>query len=495
MKVVFLLFYLRSTYAFLGACTYSQERIWLDETIRNYLTETEKDLHNYNSLIVYQVTDGYLFIKRFRQALKNVLRKHEIFRTSYSYDSDGHSVQQKINSFKENDEYWFELSSFNPLKLDEILLDEQRTKSLDLNQGKLFRCRLLKQNETEVNRLMKDDCILFVFHHSAIDEFSKYLFFKDLTFAYQNDKLISDENQLRMIDYGSYERQLDLSKSQSFWEDYFSDYNFQEKLNLPYDDRKFNGISSGSFYFFEIDPSLTRQIFRYKKKSNLNLFRLFLSTYFCYLFKLTQQIDLPITGVTPNRYRKELNQLIGPLENFVIYRLILDPNKSFSHLNTQVEQICVDVKENAAYPYQQLITYARKFSSIQYPFNQVALRLFIDDDQWSLDVEKNLLLKKFNLYDHRLFPRKDKLTPLELTLNIVCNLDKQTIQFYFDYSNRLFDEEKIELLAKRYQKILKHLFDVSSNFDLDDEPICKLSIILPHEEMLINNINPRTMNN
>jgi hypothetical protein len=53
----------------------------------------------------------------------------------------------------------------------------------------------------------------------------------------------------------------------------------------------------------------------------------------------------------------------------------------------------------------------------------------------------------------------------------VYNLQKQTIQFYFDYSNQLFKQETIQFFAQRFQKILKHLFDVSSKFDLEDEPI------------------------
>lgn len=481
---------MNSQVEFIGKCCYSQERIWLDETIRLHLTGSEKNLYDYNSVIVYQITDGYLFIKRLRQALKNVLSKHEIFRTSYMYDSVAHCIKQEINSLKDQEDNWFELSYFDQSKLDQIILEEQTKKSLDLNEGKIFRCRALKQKQDNPNRLSKDDCILFIFHHSAIDEYSKYLFFKDLTYAYQNEKVLTEENQLRVIDYAFYEGQLDLLKCKSFWEDYFSDYNFKEKLNMPYDDKKFNSISSGSFYLFEIDSSLTRQIFRYKKKSNLNFFRLFLSTYFCYLFKLTQETDIAITGITPNRYRKELNSVIGPLENLVVYRLVLEPTKSFHYLNTKVDQLCLDVKENSLYPYQQLIAYARKHSSIQYPFSQVSLRVFIDDEQWSLDVDNNLLLNKINLYDHGSFRRDNKLTPIELTLNVICNLEKQTIQFYFDYSNRLFEDEKIQVLAQRYEKILKHLFDVSSNFDLEDEPICKLSIILPHEETLIHSINP-----
>jgi len=297
-------------------------------------------------------------------------------------------------------------------------------------------------------------------------------------------------NQLRYIDYSFYERQLDLNQSEIFWEDLFSDFNFKHKINLPYDDKTFNSISSGSFYLFNIDKSLTRQIFRYKQKKNLNFFRLFLSTFYCYLFKLTKDTNICITGITPNRYHDQLKNIIGPFENLIIYKLEIDPNKSFFHLITQVDQLCSNIKENSFYPYQKLIAYARKFSSIQYPFSQVSIRLFIDDDQWILDIENNLILNKINLINHQLFMRNNKLTPIELTLNIICNIDKQTIQFYFDYSNKLFKQETIEIFAQRYQKILKHLFDVSSTFDLDEEPIYKLSIILPHEETLIHNINP-----
>ncbi len=431
-------------------------------------------------------------MKRFRQALKTVIDKHEIFRTSLEYDPDEHGVKQTINKPKD-DNYSFELTCLDVNdfdKVNDIIYKEQISNSFDLNKGKIFRCHLLQGNDKDKNRLIKNDYVLLIFHHSGLDEHSKYLFLKEIKFAYENGNLKSDENQLRYIDYSYYERQLNLSKSEAFWEDLFSNYNFKQKINLPYDDKKFNSISSGSFYSFYIEKSLTRQIFRYKNKTNINLFRLFLSTFYCYLFKLTKDTDISITGITPNRYNDQLKNIIGPFENLVIYRLELDPHKSFYHLITQVEQLCLDIKDNSNYPYQKLIAYARKFSSIQYPFSQVSLRVFIDDDQWVVDIDNNLILNKVLLTDHQLFKRNDKLTPIELTLNVICNIEKQTIQFYFDYSNKLFQQETIQTFAQRFQKILKHLFDVSSNFDLEEEPIYKLSIILPHEETLIQNLNP-----
>jgi non-ribosomal peptide synthetase component F len=282
---------------------------------------------------------------------------------------------------------------------------------------------------------------------------------------------------------------MDLNKSENFWEDLFLDYNFKQKLNLPYDDKLFNSISTGSFYSFNIDKSLTRQIFRYKNKMNITLFRLFLSTFYVYLFKLTQDKDICITGTTTNRFREELNNIIGPVENLIVYRFEIDPNKSFNQFIKQIEELCLKVKENGFYPYQNLISYARKFSSIQFPFSQVSLRVHIDDDQWILDIDNNLILKQISLNDHQLFKGDNKLTPIELTLNVKCFLEKQIIQFYFEYSNKLFEEKTIQLLAERFQKILKHLFDVSSNFDLDEEPIYKVSIILSDEERLINKLN------
>ncbi len=66
------------------------------------LVEQNEDLYNSNSVLVDQIENGYFLIKRFRQALKSVIDKLDIFRTTLEYDSNERCVQQKINFF--NDE-------------------------------------------------------------------------------------------------------------------------------------------------------------------------------------------------------------------------------------------------------------------------------------------------------------------------------------------------------------------------------------------------------
>ncbi|CAM2725854.1 unnamed protein product [Rotaria socialis] len=433
-----------------GKCSFSQERIWIDEQIRESLIKNDENLYNYNRLIVYKIDDGYLSIKRLHKSIELVLNKHEIFRTSLEYDLNENYLKQTINKF-DKDNYSYRLTYLNDNNIEtinKIIYNEEISTDFDLNKGKIFRYHLLKQmNDDNKNTLFKNDYILFIFHHSSIDQYSIYLFLKDLTNAYQNEKLNSNENQLRFIDYSQYERQLDLTNSEEFWLNLFSDYNFNHQIKLPYDNKLNDIISTGSFYAFSIDPSLTRQIFRYKQKLNINLFRLFLSTYYIYLFKLTQDTDICITSMTQNRIKQQLNNIIGPFENLNVYRHELDPHESFTKFIEKIQNLTSLIKDNSYYPYQNLIS------------------------------------------NHQLFKRDDKLTPFHLTLNIICYLDKQSFEFYFEYSNKLFEEKTIELLSQRYIKLLKHLFDVSSNFDLDDEPIYKLSIILPDEERLMQNIN------
>ncbi|CAF4836576.1 unnamed protein product, partial [Rotaria sp. Silwood2] len=146
---------------------------------------------NYNRVIVYKIEDGYLSIKRFRKSIEILLNKHEIFRTSIDYDINDNYLKQTINS-SINDLYSYELTYFdvNDLeKLNLIIYNEQITKYFDLNKGKIFRCHLLKQNKEDKNKLIKNDYILLIYHHSALDDYSIYLFLKELTELYKNNLL------------------------------------------------------------------------------------------------------------------------------------------------------------------------------------------------------------------------------------------------------------------------------------------------------------------
>ncbi|CAF1541834.1 unnamed protein product, partial [Didymodactylos carnosus] len=483
----------------LGQASYAQERIWLDEQLRLSITEEDKGLHSYNSLLVYKITSGSVSIPCLRKAIKCVINKHQIFRTSLNYDTTQYCLKQSINPSQDDSwSYQFTRSHLDDNeKIDELVFNEETSnKYFNLDQGRLFRCHLIKQTETVNNNdiLNENDLVLLSFHHSAIDEHSRYLFLRDLKLAYTSGQLNIDDNELQYIDYSQHERQMDMTELKEFWKKMLTDFPFEHHLKLPYD-HYLTKIGSGSSFPFQVDKSMIRQIFRYKQKRNVTMFRLFLSCYYVFLFKLINETDLCVNGLTPNRYRSELGNIIGPFENMLPYRFQLNPHQSFNEVVKQVEQLCQDIKENDRLPFQDIIALYRSAAvrsssssssaSMKLPFMQTLLRVDIEDDVWHLDDEKNTVLNKLSPPTEGTYIRTTNITPIDLTLKVKYNLNNKTLGFSFEYADNLFEDKTIELLSKRFQQLLKHLFDVSSTFDLDEQPVYELSIILSDEQRLI----------
>ena len=75
----------------LGIASFAQERIFLDEQVR-FSDKTAI----YNELAVLRVVRNSLSINRLLQALRCVLSKHKILRTSLIFDNDGSTLKQCI---------------------------------------------------------------------------------------------------------------------------------------------------------------------------------------------------------------------------------------------------------------------------------------------------------------------------------------------------------------------------------------------------------------
>ncbi|CAF4040185.1 unnamed protein product, partial [Didymodactylos carnosus] len=93
---------------------------------------------------------------------------------------------------------------------------------------------------------------------------------------------------------------------------------------LPYDhlsklDQQRTG--QGGYLTIELDSFLVDRILKYAQQCNVTLFQLALTCYYVFLFKLTNgEKDLCIGSVSSNRYRPELQELIGMFVNLLPYR-------------------------------------------------------------------------------------------------------------------------------------------------------------------------------
>ncbi|CAF4903355.1 unnamed protein product, partial [Rotaria sp. Silwood1] len=108
----------------------------------------------------------------------------------------------------------------------------------------------------------------------------------------------------------------------------------------------------------------------------MTLFQLGLACYYAFLFKLTNgQQDLCVVSVNANRYRYEIQDIIGMFVSTVPYRQQIDPTLSFDHFVHEVQKTCLEILSHSHYPLQNIIEDVRAGATLT---NFEAMFNFID---------------------------------------------------------------------------------------------------------------------
>ena len=345
---------------FSGIASFAQERIFLDEQIRF----TNK-LAIYNELNVLRLVHGSLSMDRLLRALRLVLSKHKILLTSLVLNSESGILQQCIT----NNHQTFTFAETQTFENDDGDLNDiiyQTTinpKLFDLSHGRVFHCQLLrKQNVDHHNNkfITNSDVIIIAFHHAAFDRSSRQIFFNDLCNAYNNNNtMLINEKSLQYIDYATHEHLMDMTLSREFWHSQLEGYNLGRSLSLPVDRHRLStdqrsGLASIAQISF--DEEIATSFLDYASSHQLTPFQLGLALFYAFLFKLTHgQNDLCITCINANRYRSELQNMIGMFVSTLPYRLQLDSHWSFDELVKHVREKCLSILEHSHYPLQHIL--------------------------------------------------------------------------------------------------------------------------------------------
>ncbi|CAF1627454.1 unnamed protein product [Adineta ricciae] len=341
--------------------SFAQERIFLDEQIR---FSTKNDYTMYVIPMLYRISSSTnpLSVSRLCRAFHSVLIKHNVLRTALYVNADGIVVQRCLDTnIITDDTKPFGFSVINvennngdddlavAKTMNEILNDANL---FDLSKGRVIQCHVFRrcrdENEDFSSRnddlLIENDSILFNIHHSVFDGASFSTFLTDLSVAYGSDDLLSADHDetIQYMDYSVYERQMDMSLSRDFWQSQFQGYNLQSPLLLPIDrQRAVTDQRSGLASIVEItfDNDVATSFLNYASSHHVTPFQLGLAIFYAFLFKLTHgQNDLCIASLNANRYRNELQNVIGMFVSTLPYRIELDRCWTFDELVKHVQE-------------------------------------------------------------------------------------------------------------------------------------------------------------
>ncbi len=259
----------------------AQKRLY----VLNKLDETSI---SYNVPFMLMI-EGELNQELLEKALKTMIERHEIFRTSFEM-IDGEPVQ-KIHQDVDFSIHYLEAYEANEEELKNI--SQEFIKPFDLSKAPLCRVQLIK---------IKDKHLFMLdVHHIITDGVSTDIFFDELIKLYMGNEVA--DLRIQYKDFAVWQNEFlqseEMEKQEEYWLNKFADE--ISVLNLSYDYPRPSIMSfEGDHCGFWIEQELSEQLNELARQNNATLFIIMLAVYDILLSKYSGQEDIivgsPIAG-------------------------------------------------------------------------------------------------------------------------------------------------------------------------------------------------------
>nr|AGS49327.1 long-chain-fatty-acid--CoA ligase [uncultured bacterium esnapd2] len=348
--------------------SFAQQRLW-------FLDKLEDGAATYNTPVALRLS-GDLNVAALRQAIEDVVLRHESLRTIFAEDDQG--AYQVILDSAEIDLPVVEVAG------DTIAaeLAREASASFDLTRDLPVRARLLKVADEHV--------LLLVVHHIAGDGSSVVPFARDLTTAYAarstNQEPGWPELSVHYSDYASWQRDLlnseVASRQLDFWQKTLAD--LPPELDLPADrERPAEATYRGETVLFEVPADLHKRLAAVASEHNASLFMVMQAALATLLHRVGAGDDIPLGSPVAGRSDEALTDLVGFFVNTLVLRNDLSGDPAFAELIKRVRDTDLAAYEHQDLPFERLVEVLSPERSLsRHPLFQVALT-FNNNDHWA----------------------------------------------------------------------------------------------------------------
>jgi amino acid adenylation domain-containing protein len=416
--------------------SFSQQRLWfLDQY------EPNSSIYNVASALRLQ---GRLNLAVLQQSLNEIVRRHEILRTTFSM-LDREPIQVialslmvsvPVIDLRDHPEGEREQEA------QELATKEAR-RPFDLAQGPLFRSKLL--------RLGEDDYVLLLaMHHIVSDGWSMGVFYRELSLLYgafsHGEPNPLEDLAIQYADFVVWQREWlqgeVLEKQLSYWKNQLE--GIPGVLDLP-TDRPRPAVQSyrGKRQSIELSKELTEGLKALSRKESVTLFMTLLAAFQTLLYRYTGQKDIVVGSPIANRNRTEIEGLIGFFVNTLVLRTSFSGNPTFKELLAQVRETALGAYAHQDLPFEKLVEELQQRSLSHSPLFQVMFVLQNAPGE-SLNFER-LSVSRLGI--------GAKTAKFDLTLSMSESVDglKGSLQ----YNTDLFDAETIIRMLGHFRVLLE----------------------------------------
>jgi hypothetical protein len=428
-----------------------------------------------NKILVYKLASTVsMSIDRLRHALIHVVGRQASLRTALIYDHD--KLIEKLfpmSNARFNMEITYVTSDAH---LNALLVDEETNQSLfNINEGKMFRCHLLRYSifDNTEEYLNQNDIVVFNFHPTIATDNSILLFIDDLRIALTRQG--PDEGQ------GKYLLHLDSIPYQKI--QYLEDAGKYETTALQswaYPANQQESPTRTRTHFtatLDLDQSLVDNLAQFMSRFNFTIFQVGLAAFYTFLFKLSnsEHRDLCTNIQVPSKRQYEFSGINNFSVSYLPCQLKIDPYESFSQLCYRVQQLWLDILSHSHLPYHELVKLHLP-SETSLPHTIFSIESSINNIIQSLNIDNEIKLERLshNLLNHNI-------SKSHLICTFHLNQQNQPNYISFNASIDIYNEPTISTMICRFERLLHCI--------LLNPPVYQLSILLTTELQLINDLN------
>ena len=417
--------------------SFAQQRLW-------FLDQLEPGIPAYNMPFARRLR-GTLRVNVLERALNEIVRRHEILRTTFALAAD--SPVQLISPFLPPAFLVMDLSALPPLQREPLaarLASQQALLPFDLARGPLLRVMLLRLEAEEY-------VLLLSMHHILADGWSLELFQRELTLLYQafaaGRASPLPKLPVQYADYALWQRRWLHGQVHealtAYWRQQLG--SVPPGLELP-TDRPRPPVQTwrGAHYRFSLSQQLSRALLTLSRHEGATLFMALLSAWQVLLFRYSGQDDLLIGTPIANRVHPELETLIGCFVNTLILRGDLAGDPSFLHLLKRTRERTLDAYVHQDLPFEQVVEALHPQRDLSHtPLFQVMFVL------------QNVPSQASELPGLRLLPFEVEQTTARFDLTLLMQETDQGLRAMLEYNTDLFESATIARLALLFQRLLE----------------------------------------
>ncbi|HEX5228742.1 MAG TPA: condensation domain-containing protein, partial [Bryobacteraceae bacterium] len=431
--------------------SFAQQRFW-------FLDRYEEDAAAYVQSTAVRLR-GPLDPERLKQAIEQIVARHEILRTTYeTRDGAPHAV---IGPPREIE---LRLARLESVEDVHALASAEARRRFDLSRDLMIR--------PFVARLGPEDHVLLLTrHHIASDGWSAEVLLRELATLYAGGSLA--EPQIQYSDFARWQAQRYASgafdQDLSYWQERLA--GCPPLLDLPLDrprPRKqgFRG-ARGSFV---LAAALVEELSRVARTEGATLFMTLVAAFQALLFRYSDAEDLVVGCPVAGRGRLELEEVIGPAMNTLALRGNLSGDPAFRELLARTRESVLGALPHQELPFDKLVDVLHPVRSLSHsPLFQVLFQL------------RNLPFTMERFGDLQCEPLEPDTGMAQFDLSLEMTPAGRELRGALIYNTDLFDHETATRFSRHYHNLLEAVardpeLPISRVPILDeDERLCLLS--------------------